>query len=179
MRAAIGALITLVGLLAAAGCAGEDAAGDAAAVDLGRSEGIVFPDYAGRDAPADARLTDAPAGQEHGASDATHADGPHPDLPAPDLVPPPDLAPPPDLVPPDSPAPACSLWSHYSCQPGSSYILCTSTCTLNPSWQITCLGIFTKVCSCIKNGSSVGTCSYSGTSCSSCQSAVSCCFKKF
>jgi hypothetical protein len=168
----------VAGLLTlAAGCA-EESAADAEPGDQGAREGIVFPDTGGRDGAGQVDAPqDAPPWLEASAPDGPAKDAPPPDLLPPDLLPP-DLTPP-DLTLPDQPLPACSAWSHYSCQPGGSPYTCTATCTLRSNQVIRCMTSFLKICICIKNGSSVGTCSLVGSGCSSCQTAVSCCFSKF
>lgn len=154
--------LLLLGLLLA--CNGNDSPpADVSVTDRASSEGLGFPDIGRPDGPRDLAAVDVTG---------------TPDLPSADL-PPPDL-PPPDLPTPDLPPPLCSVYADFTCSQSSSST-CSATCqTATKTLAISCFWSgFISLCSCVKDGSSVETCSRVGTGCTPCQNAYSCCVAKF
>jgi len=164
MLAEMRPVLLLLGLLLACN-GGDKPPADVSVTDHVGPEGLGFPDIGRPDGPRDLTAADGTGGE------------PTPDLPPTDL-PPPDL-PPPDLPPPDLPPPLCSVYTDFTCQSSSSS--CSATCqTATKALGISCFWSgFISLCSCVKDGSSVGTCSRVGTGCTPCQNAYACCAAKF
>lgn len=137
-------------LLAWAGCPGTSTTTDTTA-DSARWEGIAFPDHASGEAVASP--DNGPAAE--GGTDLPFAS---------------DLDPAPDAAAP------CTLWSQYSCTPGSGSQYCNATCSAGVDYRITCVSSWTtQKCNCVKGGQNVGTCPVNGTLCNACEDALSCC----
>ena len=163
-------------LVLAAACADDEGPATVdAAVDMppvlfvdGPGGEVSYPDGSRRDGSR------RDGSRRDGSSSADAAgDARRPDLLAPDTLSPDVL--PADVLPPDTLAHKCRTFGEFVCSGSSSFISCLARCTdhRGRKLQITCLN--TNMCICLVNGKNKKTCNASGSSCSRCQQALSCC----